>query len=371
MKYIQKRLFILLVVCLFFGAVAHADAAVIRSGTTVAVTESDKIDGDFYALGDGVHVSGVITGDLYVIGGTVTVDGEVKGDIVVLGSTVTVHGKVGDDVRILGGKAILASAIGGDVFGGAGTLSLLSSGSVAGDVIFYGGSADIDGPVKGRVYTRSESLAINASVGSVDTVLEGQLSLGNSAVVSGNLDYETDEDIARDPGSSVVGTVNKRADSSSEDSPFFVSFVSVMFMTLFVALIMVLLFRTDLTRMFALHTPRMGLCGFIGLGVLIGTPLLSVLLGVTILGMLAALLLSFLYLALLVAALIVMHIYVGAYVLKVLKKEHTVSWLSAVVGVLLTQSLFLVPVLGPLLVLLAFLITLGTIVFHIFTSFRS
>ena len=63
-----------------------SDRAVLRAGQVV--------QGDYFAFGPHVAISGIVNGDLYAAGGEVLVDGTVNGDVIVAGAKVMVSGTV-------------------------------------------------------------------------------------------------------------------------------------------------------------------------------------------------------------------------------------------------------------------------------------
>lgn len=370
MNFIKKIIFVLFLVSAVCSFSFPAEAAVVRTGDGISVAENEKIDGDFYAAGNDVHISGTVTGDVYVTGMTVTVDGEVKGDVVILGGTATVHGKVHDDVRVVGGKAVIAGQVAGDIVVAGGTLSLLSSGRVEGDLLFFGGSADVSGPVKGQVYSHAQSLTINAPVGMIDAKIDEQLSLGDAAVVSGDIQYESVSEIFRDPGSSVSGTVSRQGGALKDDAYPLKGLATFWLVVLFAVLLGVVTLRGPLARTFIAHIPRMGVCAFLGFGVILLVPITCFALWFSILGFLVGALLIAFYVPLLIFSFIVMHIFVGAYVYRFVGGGYQVNWFSAVIGVAVTQGVLLIPVVGSLLVIAGLCITVGILVHQAYSMLR-
>ena len=74
---------------------SFSERAVLQAGQVV--------QGDYFAAGPRVEISGIVNGDLYVAGGQVLVDGVVNGDVIVAGGKVTLSGTVAQDARIAGG----------------------------------------------------------------------------------------------------------------------------------------------------------------------------------------------------------------------------------------------------------------------------
>src|SRR5690606_8417442 len=199
---------------LIFPLLASAET-VVRAGHSVSIGASQIVETDFYAAGTSVTHSGQVREDLYAAAGSVTVNGPVGKDLTVIGGTVQVHAPVGDDVRIVGGDVVIAGTVGGDVFVIGGMLRVLSSATVAGNVYFYGGEAEIDGPVAGSVMGRAESFTINSAIGGMDVYAVG-VELADRASVRGDINYSAVSEITRAPGATVEGQVIRGA--AREDS---------------------------------------------------------------------------------------------------------------------------------------------------------
>src|SRR3546814_15574123 len=68
------------------------------------------IDGDVYAAGQSVTISGTITGDVIAAAQAITSTGTVDGDIRLAGQTVTIDGDVTGSGTVFGADLVLAEA---------------------------------------------------------------------------------------------------------------------------------------------------------------------------------------------------------------------------------------------------------------------
>ncbi len=347
-----------------------ASAAVVRSGDTVSVAESEVVPGDFYVAGGDVTISGVVEGDAYVTGGRVTINGTVRGDVFALGGTVNVHGEVEDDLRVVGGTVVVAESVGGDVAVFSGGLTTLSTSYVGGEVLFYGGQAVIEGEIKGAVHARAESLEIKGKVGAIDATLSGLLTLQDAAYVVGDIAYQSPRELIRTPQAIVDGETIKGG-LIEEGTRAFDLLLPFWFMVLFSALVAVLRFRERLTTILALRSRGIALCGALGLGVFFLMPFAFTLLFASVLGALVGGLLFVVYLGLLLASVIAMHVFAGAVIAQYAIKEYRISWLYAGVGVVVVQGALLIPVVGPIVVFLLFLVTLGLLTEYLYRAIRA
>lgn len=337
---------------------------VIRSGDVISLGEDQKISGDFYIAGRSITISGTVEGDIYIAGGTVTINGEVKEDIVVVAGAVSIHSDVGDDVRIVAGQVVIANRVAGDVVVFGGSLSILSTAVVDGDVIFYGGRLDIEGAIGGSINSKADTLVIDSAVaGDVTVTIGDQLILGSQANIEGGVAYRSSKDMARDPGSVVVGEISKFSERRTQGVlPIIVFPFLPFFATLFAALVSILLFAKQIDSFIKMTFESVGLYGLIGFGTLILVPIAAALLMISLLGALIGVFLFFMYALFLTTSFVFSGIFLGSLISKLFIRRYQVSWISTIAGVATLSALSFIPFIGPLLVFVLMLIMLGSIV---------
>lgn len=116
------------------------------------IARDQVVEGHDYALCSAVQVDGVLHGDLVTLANRVIVNGRVDGDVLAVAGQVVVNGTVGGSVRALAGdlrlsEQALLSGQYSDV--AALALSLNSRAAIRGDVWFAGRQAALDGSIKG------------------------------------------------------------------------------------------------------------------------------------------------------------------------------------------------------------------------------
>ncbi len=155
------------------------DTIVVRADETVAhdlyvaggtVRIEGRIDGDLFVGGGTVDISGPVSGDVFVGGGTVTVSGPVTGDLFVGGGTVTVSASVGRHLRVAGGDVTVGGPVQLDVLAGAGTINVRSGAKIGGDLIFGAGQMALAGAVSGGVLGSAETYTKTGSVTGTEDV---------------------------------------------------------------------------------------------------------------------------------------------------------------------------------------------------------
>ncbi len=345
---------------------------VLRIGENISVQADQVVDGDYYVsvgpLGN-TTMSGSVSEDMYAFGGSITVNGPIGKDLTVIGGTTQVHATVTDDVRIVAGEVTVAEHIQGDLFVLAGMLTVLSSATVDGDIIFFGGEADINGKVGGSVLGTSERLRVNAEVGGdIDVKTVTPLSLGDQAVVAGSVKYTSHELLLRAQNAVVEGEIIK---SQIKPEPKEVSYRDALipvFISLFAALCAYLLFRKELQELAAFVYNRPLKSGLFGLATIILGPVLSLILIATILGMFVGVALLALVILGYILGFALSGVVLGAILSKLLTKKLQVSLVWILVGTFALHACLYIPVVGALFVVFMFALTVGGLTLSLYKS---
>ncbi|MBI4086719.1 hypothetical protein HY416_01920 [Candidatus Kaiserbacteria bacterium] len=345
-------------------------APVLRSGESVSVGEAQKVESDFYAVGGAVTVSGTVDGDLYAAAGTVTVNGTVGGDAVIAGGSVRLDGPVKDDVRMIGGELVIAGTIEGDVLVMGGAVHVLSTAHVGGDILFVGGEMTMEGELKGSLSGQAEKIRVNGRVfGDVSVTAASALELGDQAHVEGIVEYTSRNEIARAPGSVVIGDVVKKpmVDARAPIS----SYVLPLLVFFFTTAAYLLLFRKILDRLMRHTVGSFGLHGLLGFGVMAAVPIVVGALLVSIIGLPVGMALLLAYFLLIAVALSCSGILAGALFARFVDGTAAVSLKWTIVGTLSLVLLGYVPYLGALVFAVATVVLIGGITTLVYARVRS
>lgn len=366
----MKLLNTLFTLLLVLAPVLVSAETVVRTGDAISVDSDQAVEGDYYVSVGPVgntSMSGSVLGDMYAVGGSVTVNGVVEEDLSIISGVSQIHASVTDDVRIVSGEVVVAEDIGGDLFVVAGTLKILSSAKVDGNVYFFGGDGVIEGTVSGSVFGTASRLRIDGSVGgNVDVKTYDQLTLGSKTSVVGDVRYTSESPVLRAPEAVVEGKLQQHSEEVPDSRDKIRTLLVPLFITLFAALSMYLLFRRELTAMVAIRSDRYPTHILLGLAVLVLAPVISVMLMVTVLGFLVGVVAAALTVILLVTGYIISGIVCGAYIAKWFKQSTTVSLIWVVVGTALLQSIVFVPVIGPITLLLVYTFSVGLLTHNLY-----
>lgn len=360
----QNILVLLAILSVSVPSTAFA-SSVVRTGETISIEKDQKIEGDFYVASSVLSISGEITDDLLSIAGRNTLNGVVGKDALMIGASVDVHGAVGEDLRIIAGDVIIAEPVAGDVFIIADTVKILSTASIGGDLIVYGGTVEVSGSVGGNVLGNYESLRVDAKVAKGVDVTAGQLVLGERAEITENVSYVSATQLTRAQGTKIDGEVtrNDNVKEVDEKAPFRYVMIAGLIL-LFSVLAWFLIARSLMIKMVEralVKSVRPALLGFI---TLIAAPVVFAVLTVSIIGTVVGLAGILLYVALLIIAFVGMSATLGTLIIDKLAKKtsQTVTPYSLVAGVVGVMILVIIPVIGPILLFVLLLITLGAMV---------
>jgi cytoskeletal protein CcmA (bactofilin family) len=371
-------------------------------------------------------VEGTIRGDLVTFGRSVTVDGTIEGDLIAAGQSVEIGGEVDGDARIAGQVLLLSegASVGDDLIAAGYSLENEPDSNVGGTLWYAGYQALLAGTVGEDLAGAVNALTLGAEVGEdVDVDVDGEdggagvpafvpgpqapipavesgLTLTDSALIGGNLTYQSSTEAQIDPGAQIEGDVVREERPVEEDeatrSPLAEGVLdglgSLVSLVLVGLLLMWLAPRwirrrayTVLDRPLAsLGWGLLGLVAFLILGIviLLVTILLAIVLGLLTLGSLVALIVV---LGLLAEAALVLAFWISTgylaqivvgFLAGVLLLESVVPGRGAgrvlplVVGLIVYVILRAVPVLGPIVGLIVVLLGLGALLSWVWTTVR-
>lgn len=334
---------------------------------TNSISDSQTIDSNLYFLGDNISISGNITKDSVVIARKVKVDGEINVDLLTIAATVDLLGKVGDDVRIVAGEVTISGEIVGDLVVVADQLTVLESATVGGDVIFFGNNAKLGGVINGDISGRSGSFRLDGEVAGAVDVTATTLVLGEKAKIAGNVSYISRHDLVRAQNSTVSGKIIKNSPIVS-DTDNSLRWQLIYFLVIaFAVLVWYLFFKNFSIRAVSYAEKNPLRSTFVGFEVLILTPVIVAILTLTMLGTIVGIVLLTVYILFILVAILVTPVLIGTYVVQLFEwKNQNYSVLSVFLGTVILTSLLFIPVVGLIVFLAVFLITLGTVAINIY-----
>ncbi|MDH4304551.1 MAG: polymer-forming cytoskeletal protein [Nitrospira sp.] len=271
--------------------------AVLRAG--------QEVQGDYFAVGPQVEISGTVHGDLYAAGGEVLIDGTVDGDVIVAGGKVTLSGHVTQDVRAAGGNVTLSGQIDRNVSVAGGDVHLTDSAHIRGNLLSGAGNIQLAGQVDQDARIGAGNMTGSNKIGGSLAVAAAHIRLTSKASIGKNVRYWSEEEPSIDEGARITGTVTRREiPESLKGEKFQRGLTGMKVMAGFVSLVSTLLLGLLLLRIYPVFSERVAATiqerpgASVGLGglLLIGVPLLIALFMATVVAMPIGLMLGAMYL---------------------------------------------------------------------------
>lgn len=332
---------------------------------------------DLYLWGERVRVDAEVDGDVVVAGGKITVDGFVAGDLMAAGGEVEVNAMLADDLRSAGGQLSICSSISGDAVLAGGQISLCDK-TVIGDNAWLAGSEiTVDGRIEKNLTVRAGKISIAGEV-LQDVDLEARtIEILPGASIGGDLVYKSPNAAAIGEGARIAGEIKQSASDSwwTRDRPswdtgdivrailgFLV--VSVLAVSL-AALLLAAVFPDTRFTVAEIIRSQFLQCLGVGLLALVLIPILVVLAAVTVIGLPIAGILLLLYILLIIAGYFSIVLLIAEQFHRWIRKEHilTTFWnvLTVLLAVIVITCISLIPLLGGLLMFLAYLAGIGAV----------
>ncbi len=332
--------------------------ASIRTSSRNIVVADDVVDEDLYAIGGRTIVEGTVRGDLIVVGGELIVTGTVEGDVIgLVGGPARISGSVGGSILLAAVSLETGGTVGGDVAALAGEARV--GGAVARDVLLVGGEGIVGAEVGRDVRAQVWRLQIDGGIARKVLARVDDLSIGAAASVGDDVSFKASDRVDVSPGASIGGTLIRRtvlAPVWAQATARAVAWLSLL--GLIVAGIAGFwVFRGTASRAPVIAGSRPGRSALIGLGMVVGLPLVSMPLLLSLVGLPVAILVLVVWVVALVLGPIPALAWVGSRLLS--GRGGQVG--GFVVGAVAWRgAMWLLPVIAGLLYLAALLVGLGS-----------
>lgn len=173
----------------------------------VILPEESVHEGDYFAAGGSIEISGVVKGDVYVFGSRVMIDGDVEGSVIATGGTITLSGNVSGNVRIAGGQIELDGTILQNVTVMGGNVELSTRARVGKNAVITGGMVNLEGTIGGNLTVTASNARLSGDVGGNVKGYVGQMRLSSRADIHGNFEYSSSSEAFIDNGADIRGQV--------------------------------------------------------------------------------------------------------------------------------------------------------------------
>lgn len=199
-------LFLLLVPVLLCSAKKPKE---IEDHSVIMIPSHMVYEGDYFASGDSIEISGVVNGDVYLFAGQVVIDGVINGDLICCAGSVDISGKVANNARLLAGQLLLSGEIGRNITVVGGNVQLLKQSTVGNNVVITAGNADLAASIGSEVTVVASHLRVSSSIAEDLHAVVGLMRLTSQAHIGGDVDYRSNSDAWIDRGATILGTTTQ------------------------------------------------------------------------------------------------------------------------------------------------------------------
>jgi cytoskeletal protein CcmA (bactofilin family) len=337
----------------------------------VVLSAGKEVQGDYFAFGPHVEISGTVHGDVYAAGGEVLVDGVVDGDLIVAGGEVRVSGEVTQDVRIAGGTVTLNGKLHRNATIAGGDVHLTDSSHLKGSAVIGAGNLLLGGSIDGDVRIGAGNVTLSKAIGGDLAVAAPAIRLTSRASVGKNVRYWSENEPSIDEGATVLGTVTghpipevfkgkeKEVRRGVVGMKILAGLVSVA-STLVLGLLLLRIYPVFTERAVSTIQERPWITLGVGGAVLVGTPLVAFLCMASVLGVPIGLMLGAMYFVTLYLGRVFVLLWLGQRLLRLVSVSSSATR-AFVTGLIAYFILSLVPLVGGLITVVTIVTGLGAI----------
>ena len=365
-----RYMMVALLLCLSSSSVYAVEAIPRADGRERAILlPGQVVQGDYFAFGPHVEISGIVNGDLYAAGGDVLVDGVINGDLIVAGAKVVVSGTVAQDARIAGARITVTGTIGRNAAIGGWDIHLTDTAKVRDNLLAGGGNVELAGSVGRDARVGAWKATLSNEIERDLMVAARSVRLTSKASVGGRLRYWGETPPSIDEATSVRGAITQRplpggwtlerARRGMVGMRFMAAAVSFL-STLILGVVLLRLYPLFARRVTATIRERPGVSFGWGAVALVATPLVAISFVVTLLALPIGVILLALYGVTIYLARVYALLCLGQFVVRRQTGSSSLTW-PFVTGLFLYTLLSLIPVVGGLVTLLAILFGLGAL----------
>lgn len=329
---------------------------------SINITKQQTLDKTLVSGASDIDVAGVLNGDLFCIGQNLNISGTINGDVFCATSNVNISGNIKGSLRLLASNTTITGAIYNGSTIVTDNFNLDTSGYMGYDVFLTATKAQINGNIDRDLNILGDNYVIN---GNIDRNISGnanQLTLQKNATVLGNIDITSQNNISREDGAVVSGTINQVKESSNNSNPILEGLLFALYMMVSLALIsllIALLMPKTLEYSYQIVKKSPFKVALAGLVTSIIAPVVLIMLFITIIGIPLAFMLIAAWI--LVASFTgpIVAFQIGKSILRKNKKSKPV--VCMLLGSLILLSVYLIPIVNIFVMTVVYLYGLGIV----------
>lgn len=181
----------------------------VEDHSVIMIPSHEVYEGDYFASGDSIEISGVVHGDVYLFAGQVVVDGTINGDLICCAGSVDISGKITNNARLLAGQVLLSGEIGRNITAVGGNVQMLKQSAVGNNVVVTAGNADLAANIGMEATVISSHLRVSSSIAQDLHAVVGLMRITSQARIGGSVDYRSNSDAWIDQGATILGTITQ------------------------------------------------------------------------------------------------------------------------------------------------------------------
>ncbi len=177
-----------------------------KEESIVILASGSVHNGDFFASGESIEISGTVNGDVYVFAKQVIIDGIINGDLLGAVGSIDISGQIQHNCRLVGGQVLISGKVAKNATLVAGNVQLLSSATIGGNLVAVAGNIDLGANVGSNATIIASNLRMSSTIRNDLLTHVGHLRLTSRAVIGGNLEYRSNSPAWIENGATVCGT---------------------------------------------------------------------------------------------------------------------------------------------------------------------
>lgn len=367
----SPKILISLIIALF---VVLFSVGIARAADTLAELSADQtINGIYIRAADKILIKGTVQGDVIVAGGEVEIDGSVKGSVYAVAEKVVVRGRVDGNIHVAGADVEVSSQDSASVFLAGSTVQLGEQASIQ-NLFAAGGELSIRGDVDQSIYVAGTEVVIAGKTGGDVTVAGEKITVQGSSEIGGNLNYSSQNQVAIENDRSIQGSI-KRAEpdrATSSQERIMIQLVDLVYWLIANILIASVLLYVAPKLFFSTATGlnrRLFYDCLKAVALVVIVPIVLILMLFTIIGIPLAAVLALLFILVLVMAPTASANFIGRLIMEKLQSNnkntktasYTTELVATIIGFVTLAVVGLVPVLGAVISLTAFILGVALI----------
>jgi hypothetical protein len=344
-----------------------AYAAEYKGAEIVTVEQGDTLETDLFAGCRYAEVYGVVEGDVYAGCERITIDGVVTQDVLAGCEELQIHGKVGDMVIFFGSTLLIDGEIGGDVLAFGGRVRLTERAVVNGNLFIGAGYLNMEGGrIEGNIRGGAGRTFFNGSVGEDVEMEVGTVKFGENYHAVGGTRLTLHDKLNEEKAGYLpenLETTVKEKHRFFQGAVFYWSLIAM-----FIVGILIIAFFKNFSRDYvAFAGQNIGKHLGVGFLALVAPPIAILILLILVFTIPVGMITLAIYLILLYLSFVFTALYVGDYLLGLIRKNESAKSLlwPLLLGVILVVLFPKLPFIGWLFALVIICFGLGSFVSYI------